>query len=350
MGITFRDKEKLRYHHVKGGLFSNKAQHEGTYNGKPRSFCLADDCSSENLYGNIRDSAIEYFETRKIPWHDGLEKRRIPSNHLCCSQSCCVNFFYPMVSQPALLKSVFENYYPLSNPLPINMDDPLQDGSSPFLAFEWIGIDNYLGETMRKGANRTRGANFTSADFTFRFKRNDDKIQIVLGEWKYTEYYAQSDKGTNEVRKNNYRKAFYRNGGIFMGNNEDIYGSLFFEPYCQLMRLQLLAQEMQEAREMGADLVTVLHICPEANNEFRQKVTSPKLREMYPGKDTLEVWKELVPENKFKSISVENFLDTIVEYTGSENREWAEYLKVRYGWDKRRNLDASDTPSSKNAY
>ncbi|MFC2017504.1 hypothetical protein ACFLUD_03730 [Chloroflexota bacterium] len=89
---------------------------------------------------------------------------------------------------------------------------------------------------------------------------------------KYTEYYAKSDKGVIEVRKNNYRLAFNREGGIFMGKGEDVYSALFFKPYHQLMRLQLLAQEMQEAREMDADLVTVLHICPEANNEFREKV------------------------------------------------------------------------------
>ena len=119
-----------------------------------------------------------------------------------------------------------------------------------------------------------------------------------------------------------------------MGKGEDVYSALFFDPYYQLMRLQLLAQEMQVAGEMDADLVTVLHICPEANNEFRKKVTSPKLRGMYPGKTTLEVWEELAPKDKFKSITVEGLLDTIVKHAGPKDRGWADYLKTRYGWDR----------------
>lgn len=332
--MTFRDREKRRYRELKPVLFGPEAQSDGTYRGKPRYFCLADNRSSENLYKDIRDSAITYFQARKIKWHDGLDEGRKPSNHLCCSQSCCVNFLYPMVSRPDLVKRIFGRFYPVSIPLPIDKDALLPDGSHPSLAFEWIGVCDYLGETKRKGANRTRGANFTSVDFVFRFRRNDNKIQIVIGEWKYTEEYSESDKGVIEVRKNNYRLAFNRTSGIFMGKGEDVYSALFFEPYYQLMRLQLLAQEMQEAREMGADLVTVLHICPEVNSEFRKKVTSPKLREMYPGKSTLEVWKELVPSDKFKSITVESLLDNIVEVAGSNNQGWADYLKTRYGWDR----------------
>lgn len=336
--MSFRETEKKRYRELKqkkrkSPLFNPRAKSDGFYRGKPRSFCLADDYSSENLYEDIRDSAIEYFRARNITWHDGLDKGRRPSNHLCCSQSCCVNFLYPMVSHPALVKSIFEKFYPVKTPLPINKETPLPDGSYPYTAFEWIGVCDYLGETKRKGANRTRGANFTSADFIFRFKRADNQIQIVLGEWKYTEYYAQSDKGI-KVRKDNYSSVFNRTRGIFTDKGEDVYNALFFEPYYQLMRLQLLAQEMQLAKEMDADLVTVLHICPEVNHEFRKKVTSPKLREMYPGKNMLEVWEELVPSDKFKSITVESLLDNIVEVAGPKDRGWADYLKTRYGWDR----------------
>ncbi len=99
------------------------------------------------------------------------------------------------------------------------------------------------------------------------------------------------------------------------------------------MRLQLLAQEMELSREMDADVVSVLHICPEANREFRERVTSPYLANTFPGKGTLEIWKELVPQNKFKSISVEDLLNTILRRTKTDDWEWADYLKVRYGWD-----------------
>lgn len=345
--MTFRDREKERYRAVKPKLFSAAAQQPGTYNGRSRDFCLADDCASENLFEGIRESAVPYFTARGIPWHDGLEKGRLPSNHLCCSQSCCMNFLYEFSSDPGLIKAVFARFYPdLLEPIRIDDDLPLEDGSRPFMAFEWIGTRDYLGEHLRKRGARTRGANYTSADFAFRFRRRDGRIQLVLGEWKYTEEYGSKDLGTPsddkdrkpEVRRQNYCPAFHRPEGIFARYDEDLYRGLFFEPFYQLMRLQLLAQEMEagdKGPEMDSEVVTILYICPEANGEFRNKVTSPYLEKKYPGRGTLQIWQQLVAPDKFMSISVEELLDTIVERAGREKAGWVKYLKARYGWERR---------------
>jgi hypothetical protein len=51
----------------------------------------------------------------------------------------------------------------------------------------------------------------------------------------------------------------------------------FYEPFYQLMRQQLLAREMETARECGADVVSLLHIAP-AQNACFQRVTSPNLK------------------------------------------------------------------------
>jgi len=336
---TFRDKEKDRYEEIKGKLFSQEAQWNGSYKGISRPFCLADDYSYENIYQVIRDYAISYFLIRGIPWHDGLKKGHLPSNHLCCSQSCCANFLFPLIRRPDLIKAIFSRYYPeMADPLPITGDKPLADGTYPFLAFEWIGTRDYLEEAKRKGMHRTRGANFTSADFAFRFRENSGRIHLVLGEWKYTEEYGRSYKGSGrsgEVRKNNYINFFKDPKGVFSTNSDKdtLYDSLFYEPFYQLMRLQLLAQEMEsyEDKEMDANIVTVLHICPQANREFRDRVTSPYLGRMFPGKGTLEIWKSIVPSEKFMSISVEDLLNTIQDASMAE-REWVDYLKTRYGW------------------
>ncbi len=336
--LTFRDREKTRYECIKEELFSREAQQKGFYKRIPRFFCLADDYSYENLYQGIRDSAITYFIIRGIPWHDGLKGRHLPSNHLCCSQSCCVNFLFPLVKQPDLLKAIFSHYYPeMSTPLPITEDKPLTDGTHPYISFEWIGIRDYLREAERKGMSRTRGAYFTSADFTFRFRGNDGRVHLVLGEWKYTEEYGRNYKGSGrsgEVRKDNYINFFKDKKGTFSANsNKDkLYDSLFYEPFYQLMRLQLLAQEMEYGREMEADVVSLLHICPEANKEFRERVTSPKLEQVFSNKGVLEIWGELVPEGKFMSISVEDLLYTI-ERVAVNDQRWVDYLKARYGWD-----------------
>jgi len=336
--LTFRDREKAKYEQIKRKLFSEEARNNGTYKKIPRPFCIADDYSYENLYQRIRDSAISYFLIRGIPWHDGLKRRCLPSNHLCCSQSCCVNFLFPLIERPDLIKAIFSHYYPeMADPLPITGDKPMTDSTYPYVAFEWIGTRDYLGEARRKGMHRTRGANFTSADFTFRFRENNERIHLVLGEWKYTEEYARSYKGSGragEVRRGNYTYFFKNPIGAFSANNDkdDLYDSLFYEPFYQLMRLQLLAQVMETSKdkEMDADIVSVLHVCPEANREFRNRVTSPYLAKRYQGKGTLEIWNTLVSEDKFRSISMEDLLDTILHCAEIDDANWIRYLEARY--------------------
>ena len=110
--MTFRDREKERYRILKPKLFSQGEQPEGVYRRRPRYFCLDDQSSSENLFPGVRASAIQYFKDRRIPWHDGLQDGTVPSNHLCCSQSCCVNFLYPLVSNPERVKLVLDCFYP----------------------------------------------------------------------------------------------------------------------------------------------------------------------------------------------------------------------------------------------
>jgi len=138
---------------------------------------------------------------------------------------------------------------------------------------------------------------------------------------------------TLDVSQQNYHVAFNRRGSMFKDRGEDLYNALFFDPFYQFMRLQLLAQEMEYGREMEADVVSVLHICPEANKEFRERVTSPKLEQVFPNKGALEIWEELVPEGKFMSISIEDLLHTIRQHAGTADEGWTNYLSTRYAWD-----------------
>jgi hypothetical protein len=329
---TFRDREKNKYEQLKPILFSPEAQAPGEYKHHFYDFCLANGYSEENIYSSFRQETIEYFKKRGIQWHDGCNDRTLPSNHLCCSQSSCVNFLFPMARDKKLLKRVFSNIYPeFLEALPMIEGDVPDDYPVNFLAFEWIGLEDYLGETKRKPGKRTRGANYTSADFAFRFIRTDGLKQTVLGEWKYTEYYGYEDKGTNKVRLGNYRDAFNRIGGTFKDKSDELYRSFFFEPIYQLMRLQLLAQEMESHKEMGAEVVSVLHVSPQANREFRGRVTSKELSDRYPGIELMDVWKSIVEPGKFLSISVEGMLEIISKENPDDNG-WEKYLRTRYSF------------------
>ena len=105
---------------------------------------------------------------------------------------------------------------------------------------------------------------------------------------------------------------------------------LFYEPFYQFMRQQLLAHEMELAHELGAEAVSVLHIASAHNRDF-QKVTSPALREL--GNSATQVWKHLLrtPE-RFISVSTEELFGKFELAAFPELAAWWRYLSARYRW------------------
>lgn len=91
--------------------FSEAARSDGVYRGKPRSFCLPLEYARENLFLDIRQTAPAYFAAQDIKWHDGGDGN--PSNHLCDSQVCCVNFLFPFADKPHALAAVLRPIFPL---------------------------------------------------------------------------------------------------------------------------------------------------------------------------------------------------------------------------------------------
>ncbi len=322
---TFRDQEKLRYIAVKQTgqppLFTAAAREPGMYRGLARPFCLPPEHAAENLAPAIRQPAIAYFRAHGIHWHDGCGDG--PSNHLCSSQVLCVNFLFPFRDQPEALAELLRPIFPgLAQMLPVEDDG--------YVAFEWIGLRNYLNERVALGSRRTRGANSTSADAAVLFERDDGRRQMVLIEWKYTERYS---------------------GGLirFSAHNTDrlaIYApfldrpdcpirlpvaisrdAIFVSPFDQLMRLQLLAHEMERAHELGADVVSVLHLAPVRNYELG-RVTSEALQEL--GWSVAEVWTQLVhPPNRFASCSIEQLWPAAARHPLGL---WQDYMRARYPW------------------
>jgi hypothetical protein len=303
---------------------SENARADGIYKCNPRPFCLPLDHAEENLFPEIRKTATDYFSKHHIKWHDGQNGK--PSNHLCDSQVCCVNFLFPFADKPVFLANVMRSVFP-------NIEKMLPVESGKYVSFEWIGANNYLGERISKNGARTRGANFTSADAIVRFKRKDKKIQAVLIEWKYTESYGGNfikiaSSGTD--RSEIYKPLFEIpdcpiNKQLLPG-----FDALFYEPFYQFMRQQLLAHEMEKAHELETDVVSVLHIAPAHNVDFR-KITSPDLQHL--GESATGVWKKLVKEEgRFFSVSTENLFGNLFESQTPEIDSWKEYISSRYRW------------------
>ncbi len=332
--MGFREREKERLVPLKEQLFSAEACKAGIYKGKRYDFCLRNDCASENLNGRIRADALRYFEKRCIPWHDGIDGG--PSNHLCCSQSACVNLWFPFGQAPEALAAVLRELgYDVAELLPFEADAMPPDDGRRYVAFEWIGERNYLKERIRgrvaEDVERQRGQNFTSLDFSFRFRRSDGLIQIVAGEWKYTERYAngrsiqRSRSGTDRLEEI-YAPALDA-PDCQIALNGLPREALFFDPFDQLMRQQLLCSAMERHGEMGADVVSLLHVAPAANRDFMGRVTSPELRPV--GDDVHEIWGMLVKPRRFMGVHVEDLLPVVCR--NGPDQKWAEYMTTRYG-------------------
>lgn len=320
-----RDKVRLTRFKENSGYFSTAAQANGVYKRKERPFCLPQDCSEENLFAGIRQPCLEYFTAKEIKWHDALNKR--PSNHLCDSQVCCVNFLFPFANEPEALATLLRPVFPgLMRMLPMEYDDY-------FVAFEWIGQQNYLREKLPRHGKRTRGANFTSADAAVRFEREDGKKQVVLIEWKYTESYSSSSYKI--ARSGTDRTAIYRH--LYARQDFPLskallpdFGALFYEPFYQLFRQQALANEMEIARELDADIVSVLHIAPAQNTDFL-RVTSPELRHL--GHSAIKVWKKLVrQQSRFSSMETERLFGGFAIDAHPSLQSWWDYITARYPW------------------
>jgi len=301
----------------------------------------------ENIHASVRADARDYFLSRSIKWHhwrgESTPSNR-PTDHICCSQSSCVNTWFPYMNQPQLLAQVLSELgYPVETVLPFESDRAAgphnfdkREGQPHYVCFEWIGERNYLQELkfgrVAPDMSRTRGEGFTSADFAFRFKTTDGQVQVVLGEWKYTEEYAVGAKkqiarsGTDRLR-DIYGKSLDRPDCQIQLDVATPQEALFYDPFDQLMRLQLLASAMEREGELDADIVSVLHVAPKANTELENRITSPHLDGR--SNDIHDLWNGLVKEGRFIGCHTEDLLPVIAKH--APDRSWLKYMTLRYG-------------------
>ena len=167
------------------------------------------------------------------------------------------------------------------------------------------------------------------------FERHDGKRQVVLIEWKYTESYspiplAISKTGTSRV--DIYRPLFEAADCPIKRDLLPKFEELFFEPFYQLMRQQLLANEMENAKELGADIVSLMHISPTHNIDFR-RITSPGLSDL--GISAIDVWGKLVAkQDRFLGLSTEKLFGRATPELVAEMCDWYNYICTRYPWVK----------------
>jgi hypothetical protein len=266
------------------------ARKPGPYRGGgPYDFCLPTEFAVYNLLPDARAEGLSRFMAAGIPWHQG--RAGIPSTHLLSSQVQCVNALAPMIRDGESLKQFFGGVLDIATVLPFG---DLAFDPEDLMVFEWVGLDNYLGEWS--GKLPTRGANVTSTDAAIRYETSDGSVEVALVEWKYTEEYhgkRLNKERTTKVRMPRYRERFlsgpYRTDRIQ-------YEDLFVEPLYQMMRQQLLAHAMEEAHELGAERVRVVYAAPSRNSELRTSLLDVH-KAATASDDLIDVWQGMLRDD-----------------------------------------------------
>jgi len=271
----------------------------------PYPFCLPREFASHNLLPEVRDGAIALFRELDIPWHDSVAAG--PSNHLRDSQVQCVNALFAMVTDPERIRLAFGSAVDIAEVLPI------EDGR--FLTFEYIGPTDYFGEGIRGGKDvgRRRGTNCTSVDAAFLYKTSVGATELGLVEWKFTESYldAKDRNATSDaVRVGRYATDLGANDSPIDLDVLPI-ELLLDEPFYQLTRQQLLAKRLEADRELGADVVRVLHVLAPENLAYQASLARAEHHAL--GDTVDEVWAKLLrTPDRFVHVNPAVFLDPAV--------------------------------------
>ena len=266
--------------------------------GKPLyDFCLPAQYAELSLLPEVRASALKLFAELSIHWHFGVGTG--PSNHLLSSQVQCVNALAQMVTEPDRLKRAFGSLLGITDVLPIERHQ--------YLTFEYIGPTDYFGEAP--GRVRTRGANCTSVDAAFLIRTASGLRELILLEWKYTESYSarKANAQSDAVRKGRYYGHWSAESGALFSKLVG-FDDILQEPFYQLVRQQLLAQELERHNVCDADRVRVLHVSPRANTAYQRSIRRPGLLAM--GGTVSEAWTGLLrTPDRFVSVDSDLFLD-----------------------------------------
>lgn len=258
----------------------------GLYTGPPNGhepnrdeMFLHEANSEENLLPFVRKEALKIFEDAVIDWHDSADKRR-PSNYLMDSMVSCVNCLMPFANDGVALATLFRPLVPDAVEA-----EPVEAGR--VLSFEWIGVDNPLGEPSPK---RKRGSHGTSVDAFCVLRRVNGGRTGLLVEWKYTESYPKE----KQEYGHHYVPLLEAPDGPVDLDQAGGTTALLVDPFYQLARQHLLAQATERERIFGCDRVMVVVLVPEGNLGYREHVPSATLRRKFPGLSLADVWTKLL--------------------------------------------------------
>jgi len=304
--MTYTQQEKTRQIAWKmhTAALPDEARYPAPYIGKDGlpgdcsfDFCVPGEFARYNLLPEVRAGALELFAELGIPWHASANNG--PTNHLVSSQVQCVNALMPMVRDPARLVRAFG--------ATLGTAEVLEIEPGRYLTFEYIGPEDFFNEAP--AGDRVRGAHCTSVDAAFLHRTIDGIVELVLVEWKYTEYYRlrRPDPAKDKVRLARYGDAVTNPDGPVRA---DVlaFEHLLDEPFYQLVRQQLLAHALEQRGAEGASRVRIVHVLPADNDAYQRSLARPEHRAL--GDSVSDVWHKLLRHpDRFIHMDPAVFLD-----------------------------------------
>ena len=296
----------------------------GLWRGRQYPHILPERVWNLNLWENIRGEAQCYFNDNEIAWH-------MQKHNLLSSQVMCVNIFFPLKQHRGILEVWLSHYF-----------SELERVTK--LDFEYVGPKNYFNELGGRGQNRT------SSDLAITWQDKEDRKNMLLLEFKFTEpdFGKCSKQGNTNPKRclsskdivSSHKTQCYRSevghpywDMVLSSNNPFKKESLTVESYCpfhydfyQLMRNQLLAHCIQSDPEEDFNKVE-FGVIYHAENEALTRMSRPFAGEYNP----LKAWHNLLKNpDTFHVFTVQEFLDDIEPNLRGDLENWRAYLKQRY--------------------
>jgi hypothetical protein len=312
--MTFKDLQcqHIEYliHHT--DIFSGDP---GENNKSIRKYCYMLRDGVNSLYEPYRQKMLDYLWKNGIAWWGGS----VPTTNPLSSQVACLNHLFPFREDAEAALAIARKISPdIVRVLPIETDCFMP----AFIQFEAVSQADHLNEGCK-----TRGSNCTSMDALIYAQRADGQKLLLTIEWKYTEVYGNDDKGEGpggQTRKNRYDGLISQSKQLLPVNTK-VSNVYYFEPFYQLMRQTLWAEQMVEHRAeetLKADDFIHVHVVPCGNDEL--------LRRNFPCSHKMleSTWRgQLRDQTKYWLICPEYLLSQI---DGPKYGDVFQYLQTRY--------------------
>jgi hypothetical protein len=165
-------------------------------------------------------------------------------------------------------------------------------------------------------------------------------LRALLFEWKYCEEYLNpEDKGvgpSGETRRRRYAPRYTAPDSAFVGDVP--LDDLLYEPFYQLLRLRLLADEIQRSGVAPGIPVTdarVVVVCPAANQDYLCAVAWTPLARRFPGLRSVgDIMRATLraPEGIAVVASEDLVARLRMSSVAASLQPWLDYHRARYGW------------------